>query len=291
MKKIKFGFSLAELLIALSIISIVSVLGITITKRSVENAYNAYYYAGYKGIYEALLSSRAEENIILSGNLDNNRTAFETIANIFDEDTSATPITNNGILTNVVIQGTSNGIIYDFSYRGLFSLNNPSTGNPENYHFYNIDMTIPSVQKSTTINNTKYNIVGTTTRFLFAPEYRGGLLMPIDGAISRTDNNNRTTTKTINLQERPDLLTFFIDDNTVGRVIYRLVTNPDTAEEEYKPTFTPRTFESYKDAYCRLYGSSLILIANNVSTTVCSCEPSSGLPGGTIAFENPRKAF
>ena len=54
MKKFKKGFSLAELLIALAIISIIAIMGLNITKKSAENAYNLYIYSGYSAIQSAI---------------------------------------------------------------------------------------------------------------------------------------------------------------------------------------------------------------------------------------------
>ena len=63
MKKFfKKGFSLAEILIALGIISIISTMGITIARKGIDRAYNLYVYSSYKGIQEAINIANAEAN-------------------------------------------------------------------------------------------------------------------------------------------------------------------------------------------------------------------------------------
>lgn len=53
-KRFQFGFSLAEILIALGIISIVATMGFSISKKGLERAYNQYFHTGYTGIQAAL---------------------------------------------------------------------------------------------------------------------------------------------------------------------------------------------------------------------------------------------
>ena len=53
-KKVKSGFSLAEVLIALAIISVIATMGFSIAKKGIANAYQGYYYAGYQGMDSAI---------------------------------------------------------------------------------------------------------------------------------------------------------------------------------------------------------------------------------------------
>ena len=55
MKKFFRGFTLAELLLCVGIIGIVSAMGITVAKISTERAYNLLYYTGYINLYNAIL--------------------------------------------------------------------------------------------------------------------------------------------------------------------------------------------------------------------------------------------
>lgn len=54
MKKFFRGFTLAELLLCVGIIGIVSAMGITVAKISAERAYNLLYYTGYINLYNAI---------------------------------------------------------------------------------------------------------------------------------------------------------------------------------------------------------------------------------------------
>ena len=71
MKQLKKGFSLSELLIALAIISIISVLGITISKKGMEKAYNQYIYNAYSSIQYAIADARNQGHSIDEFNVNN----------------------------------------------------------------------------------------------------------------------------------------------------------------------------------------------------------------------------
>ena len=60
--KIKSAFSLAELLIVIGIISVLAVMLLSISKKSITNAYNLYYYTGYKAIADAISYSNTKTN-------------------------------------------------------------------------------------------------------------------------------------------------------------------------------------------------------------------------------------
>ena len=59
-KKIKFGFSLAEVLVALAIISVIATMGFSIAKKGIADAYQGYYYSGYLGLDSALKIAKKE---------------------------------------------------------------------------------------------------------------------------------------------------------------------------------------------------------------------------------------
>lgn len=54
MKNTKSAFTLAELLLCLAIIGIVSAMGMVITKHSAERAYNLFFYNGYINLYNSI---------------------------------------------------------------------------------------------------------------------------------------------------------------------------------------------------------------------------------------------
>lgn len=58
MKQLKTGFTLAEVLLAIAIIGVVTAMGMMITKESATKAYNLFYYTGYENLYNAILESK-----------------------------------------------------------------------------------------------------------------------------------------------------------------------------------------------------------------------------------------
>ncbi len=60
MKQFQYGFTMAELLLSIAIIGVVSAMGMTIAKHSSEKAYNLFYYNGYINLYNAIADARAE---------------------------------------------------------------------------------------------------------------------------------------------------------------------------------------------------------------------------------------
>lgn len=60
MKKFFRGFTLAELLLCVGIIGIVSAMGMTIAKISTDKAYNLFYYAGYINLYNAIADAKSQ---------------------------------------------------------------------------------------------------------------------------------------------------------------------------------------------------------------------------------------
>lgn len=60
MKKFFRGFTLAELLLCVGIIGIVSAMGMTVAKISTDKAYNLFYYAGYINLYNAIADAKSQ---------------------------------------------------------------------------------------------------------------------------------------------------------------------------------------------------------------------------------------
>lgn len=59
MKKLNKAFTLAELLLCLGIIGVVSAMGMTIAKHGTDRAYNLFYYNGYINLYNAIADAKA----------------------------------------------------------------------------------------------------------------------------------------------------------------------------------------------------------------------------------------
>ena len=68
MIKNKKGFTLAEVLISVGIISVIATFAFTISQRGIERAYDQYVYTGYKGLIDAILSGLTE-GVVFDGEL------------------------------------------------------------------------------------------------------------------------------------------------------------------------------------------------------------------------------
>jgi prepilin-type N-terminal cleavage/methylation domain-containing protein len=59
MKRFKTGFSLAEVLLTLAIVSIIATIGFTMSRKGIEKAYNGYIYNGYNSLTIAIAEANA----------------------------------------------------------------------------------------------------------------------------------------------------------------------------------------------------------------------------------------
>ena len=181
MKKNKKGFTLAELVLCIGIIGIVTALGATIAKKSTARAYNMYWAAGYQNLYNALAEIYET---------DGQQPIANGLAHIFNED--------GGNANNFTIE-TKNGIAYRVSdYNG---------GND-----YIIQMRVP--QPKTRANRNGFQV----SSFLYSKSGKGELvplpgnaanyvdlrnrvdLLPFyvdDGKIGRVVNNNNNITQIV----------------------------------------------------------------------------------------------
>ena len=80
MKNLKHGFTLAEILLCVGIIGVVSAMGLLVSKYTTEKAYNMYYYSGYMNLYNALLEADAQKEN------QTNQEILDRVAKMFDSD-------------------------------------------------------------------------------------------------------------------------------------------------------------------------------------------------------------
>ena len=64
MKNFKNAFTLAELLLCLGIIGVISAMGLVIAKHGTDKAYNLFYYNGYINLYNAIADARSSSDNI-----------------------------------------------------------------------------------------------------------------------------------------------------------------------------------------------------------------------------------
>ena len=269
MKKLKKGFSLAELLIAMGIIAVIATMGFSISKKGVENAYNLYFYTGYKGLYDAITETNSEEIDLINitqgpVGIFINRTLnddfIDNMAKLLKVDNVVTLENGHKSLT------APNGINYEIWFPNLNTFN--STANPGiGYPYIDIIMTVPQVRRNGVLNQTE---------FIYVPQYEGGMLIPI----TRNDN-------TLDLQNRKDLIPFYGENGINGKVII-----PDGSNQPNN--FQRRRFYSFREAYCKKYDNHPAFITSGHLVTVINCDDvvDDGFPfEGFIQAENPKKVF
>lgn len=107
-KNIKKGFTLAELLISIAIISIISTMGIVISKKGMDKAYDYYVYNSYKSISSAIGDAISNG---YSYNIENQyfakylQSLFSSQLSVFDS------VSDN----NFALLYLKNGVVYKFN--------------------------------------------------------------------------------------------------------------------------------------------------------------------------------
>lgn len=96
----KNGFTLVELLLCIGIIGVVTAMGMLITKRSADSAYNLYYYTGYINLYNAIADART---IGLTSNSDIIKHANDILSSkVQTKETSFLPLTQKCSYNNAL---------------------------------------------------------------------------------------------------------------------------------------------------------------------------------------------
>ena len=240
MKINKKGFSLAEVLIAVGIVSIIATMGFSIANKGIDRAYDLYVYSGYKGITDAIASATSN-GLQLSSNANINTQPFTT--HIVD-------LLEGKMLNEPGEQFAHFSTINGTNYIIGFSANR--TVDTTTYEDYFIQMQIPSRKTSA---DTGRDVIC----LYYTQQYNQ--LIPYN-----TDNSCTSTGKGINLFERMDLLPFYLDDGTVGKI----------SNGEYRR----KTYGSFKTIFC----------SSNPGHRIkdLDCTGSSSAPGA-MKLENPRK--
>ncbi len=184
-KNFKSGFTLVELLLCIAIIGVVSALGMNITKHSTAKAYKLFYYSAYTNLYDAICyaeENKAEDNDATKDSVIGDRAEFIKLLNAALGKTDNQGKTEDPENGNIIT--TSNGIKY--------TIGNPSDDKCP------ITMQVPQAK-------TKKNNGFETVNFVYMPtnivgkNNLGSMLIPVAGG-------------SVNLQNRKDLLPFYIDD-------------------------------------------------------------------------------
>lgn len=260
----KKGFTLAELLLCLAIVGVVSALGMTATKQSAERAYKGYYYTGYVNLYNAVADF--EDKRFFNDQDPANGRPNPTIFN------RATFATRLGQFFNANANGTSitarNGIVYNIT-EGSF---------PRQSYF--ITMRVPQMKSRQYPNGTD------TVAFIYIRDNDSGNheLLPLNrnmlppNAWSGISQNDLGQT---DLQTRRDLLPAYFDDGVVGQPVLN------------NGAYSKKQYRSFRDTYCIIHsGINVIYPVSN--TVVLRCP--AGLPNiptavnTVLRVEKPSKA-
>ena len=232
------GFTLAEVLLCVGIIGIVSAMGAFATKHSIDQAYRGYWYNGYVNLSNAIADLEAN--------------------NMFDSNTTNYIQDTSGFASNIKTtfgSGSSSGSSFTANNGISYTFSKESGGDT-----YYIEMKVPQPK-------TKINQNGNATAKL-AYNHNTKILMPIAGG-------------NINLQERIDLLPFYLDD---GTAVYK----KDASGNLIKKSIQYMTF---KDAYC-LSGQSTVTAkdAKGTAVTLVDCSNAgSNTTDGFLKVANPKK--
>ena len=262
MKKFFRGFTLAELLLCVGIIGIVSAMGMTVAKKSTEKAYNLYFYTGYVNLYNAIADA------VESGEddyPDGRCTGMSSTGMPDNQPTNATPFVQH--IANVL--GVDEGELEPNGGSGSFT-----TKNGIEYRFVNqascpganaarIHMYVPAAK--TRNNNGR---IGTELFYMSDIQQ----LVP---TYSTLQNGNNII---ISLQERRDLLPAYIDDGRVGR---------NNTLNRANWVYERPIYGSYKDVFCSIYGTSK-KIPNAIDCA--DVTPIAAGRTGVLKVVDPRKA-
>lgn len=250
--KLKNAFSLAEVLIAIAIISVILIMCFSITNQGLDRAYTRYIYTGYKGLSDAIKEASANNIEMVresaAGRLKSMRIRneyVEYICNLFNG-------TING--NNALYCSTPNGIDY------LFANNSPLDA-------IKVTMYVPSRKKEA--NKTKDSI---DFYYLFTrPPY---VLIPTSGG-------------DINLLERPDLLPFYVDDGNTGRVV-----NDPVMGEMYVAKQYLSASEAICSVYGKITSPiNTSPASSRRPVTIINCPDDVTRRFGIVKYENPQKAW
>lgn len=232
--KFKNAFSLIEVLLVMGIMAVVTAMGFSIAKTGMERAYNLYWYTGYSTLADGTFDAE-KKDVISSSSFDLNSYA-EHLNKL---------ITNSTYDSSYYLIKAPNGIDFKFD--------NDANGGP----YVTIAMMVPHSKKTAAyLTNFIYDYSGNNgSPNLVYPGH-----CPINDQTGEPDNT------CLDLQDRPDLLPFFIR----------------------KHNNKIKDFYSFREAYCIVYGSSY-RVDNEIAKIECPAGMTSG--GGKIRHISPKKAY
>ena len=252
-KNTKKGFTLAELLISIAIISIISTMGIVISKKGMDKAYDYYVYNSYKTISSAI-GDAISNNYKID---DDGWVPFlEYIRDLFGGSIYDYSIYLDERYSFISLK---NGVVYKF--------NNDDKGH--------IRILLPSA-----------NSKGRILDFYLDPEHYEYGLIPA---------SNEAYNDSLSVLNRMDLLPFTIDDGVTGKIVSRLIKDDDDSYSFDAPDYLDEKKKaierySYKEAFCKLYGSYDGKTIDYAEFKI-NCGGITSSNKGVLRLLNPKKVF
>ncbi len=253
-KNILKGFSLAELLITIAIISIITTMGINISQKGIEKAYNYYIYNGYNSLSLAIADAYSHNYSPCTKEFS------EHIVKVLNGISEGDPDADE----NTIFK-TPNNIKYKLA----------TTNNKKIL----ITMYTPKAIDS---DGTEHNII----KLLLDPKNTHYGLIP-----ATKHSNLNSNTQYLLIFKRHDLLPFTIDDGESGKIVQ--LYNNGVLENPSLLSHNKRVIYSYYDAFCNLYGDVKYneTINELVSFNYSSCTKSEPTEKGVLKSLNPKKVF
>ena len=236
----KKGFSLAELLIVLAIIGVLTALCIAAGQKSLQNAYNLHYYRSLNAVTQAF-----EDYIYTKGH--------ETMPDANGVVRGVNPLGGNGFCPYF-------SSLVDTNVLGKHAKMSVACKTYD-VNFNRIDITIPKVKSSADPSTTATYSVLYHTGYITSGDYKSSshapfwMVLGTDAALYMIDN--------------PRILPVYVDTGSAGKVGYFDDDNPNELVME------PITPISYRQAFCLTADTTSkgSVLSNYPSTLGSYCNP------------------
>ena len=254
-KQTKRAFSLAEILIALAIISVIATMGFTITQKNIASAYDMYFYTGYTGLQYAIADAYSKDYD------QNSYTALHVYTSEVAEHVND--------LFRGNLSGSSTETIITAPNHIKYTIRKHSS----DPYAAKIVMQVPSIK-------TKHDSKKEVTMY-YMPDKYNFLILADDGGDYAT--------------KRIDLFPFYIDDGIKGKSRQHCdeqnangtpITECNLIDT---PVYTKREYYTFKEAFCKVYpGEELKVGSTSIFNEAC---PAKTADVGAIKLANPKKVF
>ena len=269
--KNKKGFSLAELLIALAVVSVIATIGFSVAQKGIERAFNQYVYTAYSSLYHLFSDAVENDHTVFSTSSDSNYMKH-MIKVLQAKQEILNPDSNSHLILIA-----RNNVKYIFQQESV----NP-TELPDYGFLYTIYVQVPAAKKvkedgevrNSVTYKLRYSSKGFTSQIPLPCYISDSEVNQIKTSLGEKYTKNTEFIQ--KMPERIDLLPFYVDDGLVGRVRIKSDGTP--------AGFTKRTYTSAKQAHCSVHKYN-----SDMAKLGYTCSGSGGF--GVMKFADPRKVF